>query len=173
MHALGADRILTAHPPGPEAKTPVRSPQRIPLRRLGVACALSVLLLAGCAGPRLTVVDSPTSYTMKQAEDLARATDVGSAASVSTDAAVALRQQTLVDLRRQGTKGSAVADVLTKGFPAQTQAVPVLAMDAMVDGRPSIVVVEATLGTGDKLTSRRLWVFDAATRQVTGSASFR
>jgi hypothetical protein len=153
--------------------TTARSHHWIPLRTLGVACALAVFLLAGCAGSRLTVGESTASYTMKQAEELARTTPVGSTSSVNTNAAVDLRQQTLVDLRRQGAKGSTVADLLTKGFPAETPAVPILAESATVDGRPSILVVEATPGAGGKLTSRRLWVFDTKTGQVTGSASFR
>jgi hypothetical protein len=153
--------------------TPARSPHRIGLGRIGIVAALTLLLLTGCTGPRLQVVDSPTSYTMKQAEELARTADAGSTGSVSADAAVALRQQTLVELRRQGTQGAAVANLLTKGFPTKTQAVPILAERATVDGRASILVVEATPGPDAKLTSRRLWVFDARTGAVTGSASFR
>jgi hypothetical protein len=151
----------------------VRSPQWIPFSRLGVACALAALLLTGCGGPRLTVVDSGKIYTARQAEDLARATEVGATGSISADSAAAARQRTLIELRRQGGEGPRVADLLTRGFPARTQAVPVLVQKAKVDGRDAILVVEATPGAGGRLTSRRLWVFDATTGTVLDSASFR
>jgi hypothetical protein len=153
----------------------VRSRCWIPLPATALSIAAALLLpAAGCApGPQIPFVRSDKSYTIAQAEEYARSIPLGTISSTKTDQATEARSKTLAALRMQGSEAAKVADLLTKGFPVQSRAVPVRVEAATVDGRPAYIVVEVTGRPGGTLTSRRVWVFDASSGAVMGSASFQ
>ncbi len=134
----------------------------------------ATLTLAACSSaPVVTIVRTSATYTIPQAEQSARSVSLGSVAGSSADSAPAARQKALASLRRQGSEGQKIADLLTKGFPATTRAVPVHVEAATVDGRPAYIVVEASGPAGGTLETRRVWVFDGEKGTVLGSAAFR
>jgi hypothetical protein len=147
----------------------------IPFRVATLSIAAAVLVtVTGCAaGPQVTFVRSGASYTVSQAEENGRATALGAASAIKAEQATEARQKALAALRVQGTEPGIVAEFLTRGFPAQSRAVPVRVEAATVEGKPAYIVVEATGRPGGMLTSRRVWVFDAASGAVIGSASYR
>ncbi len=147
----------------------------IPFRGFAVATALfAALLVAACsAGPDVTLVNKSASYTVAQAEEAARSASLGAISGTSADAAPQVRQQVLASLRRHGAEGQKVADYLTKGFPADTLAVPVRVESANVDGMPAYIVLEATGRAGGPMTGRRVWVFSQSDGAVIASASYR
>lgn len=131
------------------------------------------MLVSGCSRTGLVIEHAAATYTMDQAVTLAPDAGLGSASGLDRAAASARRQELLANLRRQGAEGTAVADMLTVGFPADYAGVPVLVRKATVDGTPSWIVVDAVPGKDDKLTRRRIWVFNASTGTVTGSSASR
>ena len=150
----------------------------IPLRRCAAVFAgalLAAAVLGGCAAqPQLsTVVDKQGAYTSAEVEQMANATSLGAASSLTKQQAPAERQRALAALRRSGAEGVAVADLLTKLFPADTAAVPVSIEHARVDGNDALVVVEAAAGRDGKLTTRRVWVLSYPGGAIIDSASFR
>ena len=147
----------------------------IPFRAAALSVAAAILVpAAGCwSGPQVRFVRSDASYTVAQAEESGRSVSLGEASSVKTEQATEARRKALSGLRQQGSDAARVADLLTKGFPAQSRSVPVQVEAASVDGKPAYIVVEATGRPGGTLISRRVWVFDAAAGTVMGSASFQ
>jgi hypothetical protein len=159
----------------PLAEASLRFRSSIPFRAAALSIAAAILVPAtGCvSGPQVPFVRSDKSYTVSQAQEWARSISLGAASSIQTDQATEARQKALAALRVQGTEPGRAADMLTRGFPAQSRAVPVRVEAATVAGRPAYIVVEATGRPGGTLTSRRVWVFDAATGAVMGSASYK
>jgi hypothetical protein len=153
----------------------VRSRCWIPFRAVTLSVAAAVLIsAAGCASPpRIPFVRSDTSYTVAQAEEYARSIPLGSVSSLKTEQATEARSSALAALRMQGAEAGKVADLLTKGFPTRSRAVPVRVEAAAVAGKPAYIVVEATGRAGGTLTSRRVWVFDATSGAIMSSASFQ
>jgi hypothetical protein len=78
-----------------------------------------------------------------------------------------------VGLRATDEDGRRVADLLTKDFPADTRSVPVLVEAAQVAGRDAWIVVEAYATEGERLSGRRLWVFDRTDGAIITSSAFR
>jgi hypothetical protein len=152
----------------------VRSRTSIPLRVAALSLTVvAALQAAGCwSAPRVSFEHSDASYTVTQAEQFGRSVSLAGASSIKTEQATAERQKALAELRRLGSEPAAVADMLTKDFPQQSRAVPVSVTAATVSGVPAYVVVEATGRPGGTLTSRRVWVFDASSGAVMGSASY-
>lgn len=98
--------------------------------------------------------------TSRQLEQLVGTADSGGAAAIDFEKAPAERQAALARLRAQGADGARAADMLTKGFPASDASVPFLVSIASVDGKKSVIVVEAWGTAGGKLGEKQLWLFD-------------
>ena len=133
---------------------------------------VTLALLAACApGVVVEYVPDGGSYTAESIDDLLGSVDLGSAIRVSAEDATPARQEALASLRRHGTDASALADTLTRDFPVDVAAVPVLVERGRYEGDPAWIVVEAWGEPGGKLTHRRLWVFDYDTRMVVAARS--
>jgi hypothetical protein len=135
--------------------------------------AMLLLAAAGCAKPAFEYRPDGGSMTFLQAEDLGRTADISGVADIAVEDAPAKRAEVLAGLRANGDEGKRAADLLTEGFPVPTVAVPVLVTLADVDGVRSLIAVEAYKGTGDRLTRRRLWVFDFKTGAIVRSVTYR
>ena len=166
---------------GTSERNPVPHKLCIPVRcpAVAIAAAVAVLLLAivlaGCAstsglGP---VVATGASYTTAQVEDAAQATSLGDATRITREQAPAERQKALARLRGTGAAGVAVADLITKLFPADTAAVPVRVELAKVGGTDALNILEAAPGRDGTLTTRRLWILSYPDGQVLDSVSTR
>lgn len=138
--------------------------------RLAIAVLL-MLSLTACAGPGdVTFQSASARLKASELEALARAVDIAGYRSVAASDAPDLRMRALTSLRTRGDEGDRAASLLTTGFPERTIAIPVLVRIADVDGRKSVIVVEAAAGKTGDLTARRLWVFDYATGEITKAA---
>ena len=112
------------------------------------------MLLTGCSSADPVYVSKGTSYT---AATIASVFDIADTTEPATESAL-LRHSALAALRRSGADASAVADLLTRSFPSDTRGVPVYVERATFDGKPAVVVVEATGPSGGHLDSKRIWV---------------
>ncbi|MCE5203361.1 MAG: hypothetical protein ABFC80_04165 [Coriobacteriales bacterium] len=132
----------------------------------------SCLVLAGCSAS-FEYVPEGESYTLSEVEELAQETPLGSASKVDVSRAADVRQERLAELRGHGEAAKALADALTRDFPADHPAVPVYIEAGTVDGTDAWIIVEAWGEDEGPLTHRRVWVLDRTTYAVLGSASFR
>lgn len=132
------------------------------------------LALAGC-GRDTVIVYMPEggSYTLAEAGDVARSVDVTPLEKVTSEEVSDTRQEYLTDLRGHGADASLVADALTRDFPLDTAAVPLLVEAAEVDGHQVWLIVEAWAEDGGTLSHRRLWLLDRDTLDLVDSMSFR
>jgi hypothetical protein len=145
-------------------------------RRLAVAVLVlaGLLAIAGCArAPQARFVADDRIYTLAEVEKNVAVMSPGPAASIDVAKATEVRQQVLAELRRHGALAGKAADVMTREFPASTQAVPFYVEAATVDGKPCWIFLETWGGHSGRLTSRRLWVFDRDTGAPVESRSFR
>ncbi len=128
--------------------------------------AITAILMAGCAKDSISWVDEGASYTVADAESLARrlADDQNSGTPVSQ--AYDLRQAALADLRGNGDDASKLADLLTRVFVNDVRSVPFYTEAARVDGVDTWLVIESWGPSGGTLESTRLWVFERATGDV-------
>jgi hypothetical protein len=126
--------------------------------RTALFVALAVALLCGCAKKGPAYVDAGTAHTKATALAVLSQADTSAVSSHPTSDGSKLRHDALAALRRQGAKASAVADLLTRAFPSDTRGVPVYVERATYDGKPAVLVVEATGPDSGSLNSRRLWV---------------
>lgn len=149
-------------------------PPRTPHRTASILALIALLALAACSSaPSVSFVDRGASYTLREAEQRAKAVDAGAAGRVRVEDASAARQTALTGLRTQGALAGKAADLLTSAFPVGTRSVPVYAEAAKVDGRDAWIVVEAWGGRTGTLTLRRLWVFDRTTGAVASASTWR
>lgn len=140
---------------------------------LSLVALLAVLPLGCSGGPKARLVDEGARYVRDDLAGLLADADVAAAEKISTDEVANVRKEVLVDLRLQGDDGSAVADLLTRGFPADTAAVPVIVELAEFEGKDSWVIIEVWGDESGTLDHRRIWVFDRETGALVASASKR
>ncbi len=139
-----------------------------------LAALLALLgLISGCSNTGVEYIPTGGEYTMESAQEAALTANIDDVKDVLTADAPEMRGKRLEELRTKGPGASALADVLTKDFPTETAAVPVLVESATVDGRTAWLVVEAWGDEGGTLVHRRLWVLDKETLEIIGSSSFR
>lgn len=146
------------------------------MRSRGVTLTLLVVVgmaLIGCSTTTFKYVPEGAQYTLADVEELASGTPLGSAADIDTADANAVRQERLTELRGYGDVERALADALTRDFPAEHAAVPLRIEAGTVDGKDAWIIIEAWGEKGAKLAHKRLWVLDRATYAVIGSSSFR
>lgn len=143
-------------------------------RAAAVALLLAgAVLVAGC-GARTTVLETGAApLDTAGVVQIAKTADLGPAAGVTVADAPAKRSAMLAALRTRGTVGDRAATFLTRGFPEQTAAIPVLVRECRVNGVDAIVVVEAYGSGSGALTMRRLWIFDAASGAVIRAGTYR
>jgi hypothetical protein len=155
----------------PQERTPMYG-RRVCIAVIAVTISLSAV---GCAPKPYALRYEPAGapLTGMEAETLAASTDISALTKTTTADAPALRSIVLEDLRARDETGARAADLLTEGFPAQTEAVPVLVRISSVDGTAAVVVVEAFGDDDGTLTHRRLWVFVRETGAILRAASFR
>ena len=130
-----------------------------------VAISLAMLLTlvvtsGGCSTRRITFVDEGATYGKDTAPMLLDTLDISALSSKSTSDSVTLRHDALTDLRAQGDSAAGVADMLTKTFSADMRGVPVYVERASFEGKPAVILVEATGPRGSTLATKRLWVLD-------------
>ena len=124
-----------------------------------LALAVSAALL-GCSTQAAPFVDGDASYNEASVMTLTEGISTSAFANTPSDKAAQLRHDALTALRSRGGSAVPVADMLTKTFSAQTRGVPVYFERATFDGKPAVVVIEATGPAKGKLTAKRVWVLD-------------
>jgi len=117
-----------------------------------------VLGITGCRADKPTWVDDGTNYTMKSVANVLESADISGQNSRDAADATELRHDALTALRKKGASAAKAADLLTATFPPETRAVPVYVEAATLDGKPVIVVVEATGPKTGPMNMKRLWV---------------
>jgi predicted small lipoprotein YifL len=122
------------------------------------AAAMLISLLSGCAPKGPVYVDAAASYDKTSALAILAAADASNYASRPTSDGVELRHDALAELRRKSPSASGVADLITTTFPRATSGVPVYVEKATFEGKPAVIVVEATGPPSGKLSSKRIWV---------------
>ncbi|MGB4593416.1 MAG: hypothetical protein WBI63_06540 [Coriobacteriia bacterium] len=145
------------------------------VRSRGVMIVLLVFVciaLTGCS-TTFEYVPEGAQYTFAEAEELASSAPLGSASDMKTSDANGVRQERLTELRGYGDAERALADALTRDFPADHAAVPLRIEAGTVDGKDAWIIIEAWGDKDATLTHKRLWVLDRATYAVIGSSSFR
>lgn len=133
--------------------------------------SIVTLTLVGCGGPSVEFLDSNAEYTATQARQVLERTDTSELSDELTQQATALRRSALADLRSQGKTAGEAADLITNTFPPGTKSVPVYVERATVNGKPSLVIVEAWGSPEGSLDRKRLWVIERATGDVVYSAA--
>jgi hypothetical protein len=143
-------------------------------RLFATAALFAALALVGCSGS-ITATFEPDggAYDDTALEDLLNGYDLGDAADVATVDSVGIREDVLIDLRTKGDDAGAVADILTRDFPVETEAVPVLIEAGTYAGTDSWIVLEAWGDDDGNLTHARVWVFDRESGSLLYSASRR
>jgi predicted small lipoprotein YifL len=123
-----------------------------------LALAMAAALLTGCAKKGPSYLDGSTAYTKATALVVLEKADTKALSGRPTADGVKLRHEALAALRREGQSASAVADLLTRTFPSDTTGVPVYIERATFDGKPAVLVVEATGPESGSLSTKSLWV---------------
>lgn len=150
-------------------------PEVGPVRRILVTALISLLALS-----HLAACTSASSVRYTPEGDAYAAGDLpealldarpGPAASVTVDEAPSVRQEALADLRANGEDASALADTLTSEFPSQDASVPFAVELGTFEGEPAWIVFEAWSDDGERLSSRRVWVFSYEDRMVLAAHS--
>ena len=120
----------------------------------------SLALVIGCAPSGPTYIDGGSNYTIASVNAVLSRADAGSMTNRPTSEAAGLRHAALVALRRRGGAAASAADLITRTFPSDTRSVPVYVEWAVIGGKRSIVIVEATGPKNGRLNAKRLWVLD-------------
>jgi len=149
------------------------------LSRLRIAAMSSLLLiialtLVGCGrGVTIEYIPEGGTYSMADLEGLAHDVDIAVLEDVASSEIGETRQKYLTALRGHGEQASIVADTLTRDFPVDTLAVPLLVESGVVDEQNVWIVVEAWAEEGSTLLHRRVWLLDRDTMALVNSLSFR
>lgn len=130
-------------------------------------------MLAGCTDKSPAWIDKGASYSSAEARALLDRVDTAKLAETPASSGAKMRQDVLAALRNHGSAAMSVADLITKTFPAGTEAVPVYVERATVAGRPAVLIIEAWGPSGSKLSLKRLWVIDAKNGDIIDSAAVR
>jgi hypothetical protein len=128
-------------------------------------------LVACGSAARLTFIPDGGPYTAEELPALLASADLTAVASIKTEDGPHLRQEMLTSLRRQGDDAAALADTLTREFPADVTSVPLVVERATYDGSPVWIVIESWGEDGGTLSHRRLWVFSYEERAVVAALS--
>lgn len=133
---------------------------RVARATLFVALAVMVVFAPawGCARKTPVFVDNGVAHTKATALVLLAQADISEVASRPTTDGTKLRHDALTALRSRSPAASAAADLLTRTFPSDTTGVPVYVEYGTYEGKPAVLVVEATGPSSGSLNSRRLWV---------------
>jgi hypothetical protein len=146
-------------------------------RTLRSIAALVVLLamstFVACKAPSVQFVDSSASYTTEQTRLILERVDASLFAEEPTSQALESRRSALARLRAQGGEAATAADLITETFPPGTRSVPVYVELATVDGKSSVILVEAWGPSNGALEDKRLWVLDSSNGDVIYSAAAR
>lgn len=118
----------------------------------------TLLATAGCTADDLVWVDEGTSYTMSSVDKALDIADISAHSDRQATEAAELRHSALTSLRTRGGSASEAANLLTATFSPETRAVPVYVESASLDGKPVLLVVEATGRKTGTLNMKRLWV---------------
>ena len=137
-----------------------------------IVALIALVALVACGRAGLEYIPNGSTYTLKQAEEMASSVALLGVDSISAEEALKLRQERLSELRAEGTGPSRLADTLTRDFPSDTSSVPIRVESATVDGRSVWLVVEAWGDKDGSLTRRRLWIFDSTSFVVVWASSF-
>lgn len=120
--------------------------------------ATLLAMLSGCAEKGPVFVDAGTAYNKTNALVVLEQADASAVAARPTAEGTKLRHTALSALRRQGATASNVADLLTRTFPSDTTGVPIYVERVTYDGKPAVLVVEATGPESGSLNAKRLWI---------------
>ena len=143
------------------------------------ACALLLVMLvpalalSACAGIHVAYVDQSAVYSKSDLQALLETTTAEGVSTEPAERAPDLRHDSLVELRSQGRAQSAFADLITRSFPTASEGVPVYVEQAVVDGQPAVVVVEAWGKVGARIDRKRLWVLERSSGDILFSAVLR
>lgn len=127
---------------------------------------------AGCTAHEITYIDTNATYTLDEAEIMARQTSKPKFAGEAVSVAETLRQTQLTTLRAEGEDPAELASLLTDLFPDDQRSVPYYTEAATVDGDPAWIVVEVWGPQGETLDNSRVWVLERGTGRVILSATF-
>jgi glutathione S-transferase len=130
------------------------------IRLAAVSLLAASMALAGCSGPEPTFVDDDGVYDSDSAVELLEQADSGTLAEEPAEKASELRHRYLTALRRQGGGAATAAELITRTFPAETDAVPFYVEWAQFGEQPAYIIVEALGRPGGALLDKRLWVID-------------
>ncbi|MHB9003955.1 MAG: hypothetical protein ACYC6C_07800 [Coriobacteriia bacterium] len=135
---------------------------------VAVAC---LVLLGGCSGAiRFDYSESAGTFSMAEFGSLADSLDRPDYMGRPVSGSEEMRHEALVDLRKQGPEETALANLITEQFPADTRAVPFWGGKGAVDGREAWIVAEVWGLKGGNLDNVRLWAFDRDSNEVITSA---
>jgi hypothetical protein len=140
-------------------------PARLPALAIALSLALSLTLTA-CAHREVTFAPGTTVVDKAEADRIALSADLRDSASLKGEDAVSARTEALVALRKQGKEAGGVADLLTRVFPSDTKAVPLLVRGVTMNGTPAWLVVEAWAERTGALSHRRVWVLSRSAGDV-------
>ena len=122
-----------------------------------VALSIVAAVTSGCGSRGPSYVDSGASYSKASLSGLLDKTDITEYSSQSAADVATLRHDALTGLRRRGGEASKAADLITATFGAETRGVPVHVEWADLDGKRSLILVEAIGPSNGVLTTKRLW----------------
>lgn len=123
-----------------------------------LAATVAVASLMGCARKGPVFVDNDAAHTKTTVLSILAQADASAVESRPTVDGTKLRHDALAALRSQGPAASSAADLLTRTFPSDTSGVPVHVERGTYEGKPALIVVEATGPASGSLNSKRLWV---------------
>ena len=135
--------------------------------------ALAVALAACRDSAGVTYIPEGGSYAAAELQAKLEASDLGAVATRPVTDAGAERQQALARLREYGDEAALLADTLTREFPVDVAAVPVIVERGDYEGTDAWFVVEAWGEPGGTLSFRRIWVFSAGDLSVLAAATAR
>jgi len=120
-------------------------------------CWAMSITLSGCGPSGPAWVDNGGSYSTASLSTLYARGDISKLASQASSNAVKLRHDALTGLRGRGGAAAAAADLVTKTLPASTRGVPVYVERATINGKPGLIIIEATGPASGALSTKRLW----------------
>lgn len=136
------------------------------LMALAVMCVVLLALVVGCSGARLTVEPDIGAFDASNANDVATDVKEPSWFGSPTEDAADLRHDALVQLRKSGSEGAELADLLTEEFPGEIRSAPYYAASGTFDGAEAWFIIEAWGSMEGLIDQTRLWVFNKETSHV-------
>jgi hypothetical protein len=134
---------------------------------------LAITLSACRYSAGITFIPEGGSYSAEELASKLETSDLGAIAEQPVSDATTVRQQALARLREHGDEAASLADTLTREFPFDVAAVPVIVERGDYDGTDAWFVVEAWGEPGGTLSFRRIWVFSARDLSVLAASTAR